>query len=1013
MRSTLTLKLDQGSGCLRDYRIQSRPLRQEDIAKGQPGLRYGRDIRGRHVLIKSWSLSGGVNLDLRSLWQEDIRFLRLLCAERDRQSLLMKILDATADDSGFHLILSTESRRVLGDAPPPISAGAPSSSNEISRRKFWRNVYRLVKGVRFLHGQGVAHRNIDLWSIASAGSGLVDFQLTGHEWSSRCLEVSNQSIEIASEHCDTAMDRDWRALGGLIEKLFEREGVSPSLEKQEVQLLKLMKLPAVPNPREIERFSAELAQLDSNSSHSSPPAHALTLRANNASNEALGFLLLQLLQSISSAATEFPVEIVQTPRSLFRSHRRAYRVCLRSRPDNQRDRLLQLVSGRGRLHEMLRAALVDRDFLETDVWEFTDTLRRDGRGRSDHTWILSFDAPLSSDDSVYVFECEEPMSEARHGVLCGGSGGRSVHQFRRQLKAWRALVTHLELQERLRDCAAVVEPTAFSISDDDRFSKLDLPKRQALQGILTSKPLSVVHGPPGVGKTRLVTELCRQVLNANPSAKLVLSAQSHAAVDNLAAEIAKLNLPSHLAVRCRAADASRPLTDLDLPVQTRSLLESVSRSKWFSHCSVSVRDTVSGLCSSAKDRRHVPRFEQRPIEALLLRSARIVLGTANCATFENLRDEGIQYDWSIVEEAAKATGNELLASLLLAQRQLLIGDHLQLPPFLADELNRLLTLPERVVELLKVATEMQLDEMDEEESQSLLRAMEKDRTDAEKICVSAQEALSLFRCLVERNMNSGPEGSTPVAHLLSEQHRMHPAIARVVSRAFYAGKLHVSRDCDSFFERNEPPVTTRDPVVLPNLPIVWVEMPWVQEHFGLRRAELRPGPYNPAEARAVLRTVLNIEPSTNDGKRPTLAILTPYRKQLATIERSLNSAPALVSHLSRFDKIGSTYLHTVDSFQGNEADVIVVSLVRNNDRASLTGALGFLKDLRRMNVLFSRAKWRLIVIGSQRFMRQTVERVSSGPEAADVTFLKELFSELDRAEQQGHARVISVSALTA
>ena len=59
----------------------------------------------------------------------------------------------------------------------------------------------------------------------------------------------------------------------------------------------------------------------------------------------------------------------------------------------------------------------------------------------------------------------------------------------------------------------------------------------------------------------------------------------------------------------------------------------------------------------------------------------------------------------------------------------------------------------------------------------------------------------------------------------------------------------------------------------------------------------------------------------------------------------------------------SELVGTVDSFQGDEADIVVVSLVRNNHHSG-SRALGFLSDERRMNVLLSRARWKLVVIGS-------------------------------------------------
>jgi AAA domain len=59
---------------------------------------------------------------------------------------------------------------------------------------------------------------------------------------------------------------------------------------------------------------------------------------------------------------------------------------------------------------------------------------------------------------------------------------------------------------------------------------------------------------------------------------------------------------------------------------------------------------------------------------------------------------------------------------------------------------------------------------------------------------------------------------------------------------------------------------------------------------------------------------------------------------------------------------------TVDSFQGSEADIVVISLVRNNDHVG-RAALGILRDRRRMNVLLSRAKWKLVIVGSMEFLR--------------------------------------------
>ena len=75
------------------------------------------------------------------------------------------------------------------------------------------------------------------------------------------------------------------------------------------------------------------------------------------------------------------------------------------------------------------------------------------------------------------------------------------------------------------------------------------------------------------------------------------------------------------------------------------------------------------------------------------------------------------------------------------------------------------------------------------------------------------------------------------------------------------------------------------------------------------------------------------------------------------------------------------------AFQGNEADLVVVSLVRNNQHAFPQSALGFLSDPRRMNVLLSRAKWQLILVGSLDFLKTIVEAARGTENEKEIEFL--------------------------
>jgi hypothetical protein len=105
------------------------------------------------------------------------------------------------------------------------------------------------------------------------------------------------------------------------------------------------------------------------------------------------------------------------------------------------------------------------------------------------------------------------------------------------------------------------------------------------------------------------------------------------------------------------------------------------------------------------------------------------------------------------------------------------------------------------------------------------------------------------------------------------------------------------------------------------------------------------------------------------------------------------------------------YCGTVDSFQGNEADVVMVSLVRNNHHASLRRALGFLSDPRRMNVLLSRAKSCLFVVGSLEFMRSTIASNAGTEGLQESAFLGRFLEALETQRQRGKAVIITAERL--
>jgi hypothetical protein len=133
------------------------------------------------------------------------------------------------------------------------------------------------------------------------------------------------------------------------------------------------------------------------------------------------------------------------------------------------------------------------------------------------------------------------------------------------------------------------------------------------------------------------------------------------------------------------------------------------------------------------------------------------------------------------------------------------------------------------------------------------------------------------------------------------------------------------------------------------------------------------------------------------GHKPSLAILSFYTAQVRKLQDRIKAgiASGQLAHLRNFMPVrpSGDWVGTVDSFQGSEADLVILSLVRNNPRTG-AGAVGFLRDRRRMNVALSRAKSKLVLVGSLAFLREAVEGVNPDATAHDLEFLAHLVREV-------------------
>ena len=182
--------------------------------------------------------------------------------------------------------------------------------------------------------------------------------------------------------------------------------------------------------------------------------------------------------------------------------------------------------------------------------------------------------------------------------------------------------------------------------------------------------------------------------------------------------------------------------------------------------------------------------------------------------------------------------------------------------------------------------------------------------------------------------------------LLEEQYRMNEQIMNFSSREFYQNKLiaHDSVAKQKLFDEDQP--------------LLFIDT------AGCGYEELKEGnsTSNTEEATFLLNhlRMLAMEINSRGISFPTIAVISPYRHQVEILKERITSYPELI------ERKEFTSVTTIDSFQGQERDVVYISLTRSNSDA----VIGFLSEIRRMNVAMTRARKKLVIVGDSATISQ-------------------------------------------
>jgi superfamily I DNA and/or RNA helicase len=436
------------------------------------------------------------------------------------------------------------------------------------------------------------------------------------------------------------------------------------------------------------------------------------------------------------------------------------------------------------------------------------------------------------------------------------------------------------------------------------FPYLNKTQEEAVNEVLRAKDVAVVHGPPGTGKTTTLVEAIRETLMREN--QVLVCAQSNMAVDWISEKL---------------VDRGINVLRIGNPTRVNDKMLSFTYERRFEgHPDYpqlwALRKAIRDMRSHRK--RGDEKFHQRldslksrateleiRINSELFGEARVIASTLVGAANRLL--DGQKYGTLFIDEAAQALEAACWIPLRRVSRVVLAGDHCQLPPTVKS--------------------------------------------------IAALKA-GLGKTLMERIVETHPEAVT----LLRIQYRMNDDIMRFSSDYFYHGQVE-----------SAPEVRFRGILDL-DTPMEWIdtselldnpdnpespELSFKEEFVGESYGRI-----NKAEGLLTMHVLQQyferIGKQRLLDERIDVGIISPYRAQVQYLRRLLTKR----EYFKPFRRQIS--VNTVDGFQGQERDVIVISLVRSNDE----GQIGFLRDLRRMNVAITRARMKVIILGN----RQTMTR---------------------------------------
>ncbi|ETZ22507.1 AAA domain-containing protein [Pedobacter sp. V48] len=525
--------------------------------------------------------------------------------------------------------------------------------------------------------------------------------------------------------------------------------------------------------------------------------------------------------------------------------------------------------------------------------------------------------------SAILFSNHDPKNDRVEGTITHQSGNKlKITLLTEELPDWASdgklgidLLfddnSYNEMQNALKQAQKPKEKAADSVltdvltgqkapTFDTSLTNIVIPKlnpvqQKAVNKILQAQELAIVHGPPGTGKTTTLVQAIKALI-AKDGQKVLVVAPSNTAVDLLSEKLAEEGLnvlrvgnPARVSERLASLTMDSKVAEHSATKDLRSLKKQANEYKNMAH----------------KYKRNFGRAEQQQRKALFNEAHKIMKEVNNAEQY------------IIDDVVAKA---QVITATLIGANHYTVRE-VRYKTVVIDEAGQALE-PACWVPILKA-------------EKVVLAGDHCQLPPTIKSTQAAKDGLS--NTLMEKCTVMHPEAVV----LLEEQYRMNRQIMGYPSSVFYNNKLTA-----------HPNVAGRL-LFAEESPLEFIDT----AGCGFDEKLEGTSTTNPEEAVFLLKHLTHLVAKLNDHSTvagfPTIAIISPYKQQIAILNDLITGSEELMVYRSKIS------INTIDSFQGQERDIVYIGLTRSNT----DGAIGFLADTRRMNVAMTRARKKLVVIG--------------------------------------------------